>query len=181
MSLDVTLFIPGKDREDYNSFETRHLAVNFAITCKKGYIGSYDAWIKGLAPNWREIANKDNPEYEVPTEEVYDANITHNLGTMASEAGIYEALWRPYQLKPEYVHDDDYKVEMAFEESVTTIASEIIPVLEKGLADLKARPEYFKTFDSPNGWGTYKHFVPFVEKYLNACKKYPDALVSVSR
>ena len=25
--------------------------------------------------------------------EGYDANITHNLGRMASEAGIYEVLW----------------------------------------------------------------------------------------
>jgi hypothetical protein len=29
---------------------------------------------------------------------VYNANITHNLGKMA-EAGLYEALWRPYRLK----------------------------------------------------------------------------------
>ena len=53
--------------------------------------------------------------------------------------------------------------------------------IEKGLADLKARPEHFKTFNSPNGWGMYEHFVPFVEKYLEACKEYPDAIVGVSR
>ena len=95
-------------------------------------------------------------------ETVYDANITHNLGKMAGEAGIYEALWRP-------------------EEIDKRNASEIIELLEKGLADLKARPEYFETFNSPNGWGTYVNFVPFVEKYLNACKNYPDATVEVWR
>ena len=32
-----------------------------------------------------------------------------------------------------------------------------------------------------NGWGMYEHFVPFVEKYLEACKEYPDAVIEVSR
>jgi len=95
-------------------------------------------------------------------EQVYWANITHNLGEMASEAGIYESLWRP-------------------EEIGKTKASEIIELLEKGLSDLKARPEHFETFNSPNGWGMYKHFVPFVEDYLKACKEYPDAIIEVSR
>ena len=95
-------------------------------------------------------------------ETVYDANITHNLGKMAREAGIYEALWLP-------------------EEIGKTKASEIVELLEKGLADLKARAEYFETFNSPNGCGMYEHFVPFVEKYLEACKEYPDAIIGVSR
>jgi hypothetical protein len=60
-------------------------------------------------------------------------------------------------------------------------AEQIIPILEKGLADMKARPSWYKQFDSPNGWGTYEHFVPFVEKYLEACKKYPHASIEVSR
>lgn len=95
-------------------------------------------------------------------EQVYWGNITHNLGGMAGEAGIYEALWRPEELDK-------------------TKAGEIVDLLETGLADLKARPEYFQKFDSPNGWGMYEHFVPFVEKYLGACKEYPDAVIEVSR
>jgi len=27
----------------------------------------------------------------------------------------------------------------------------------------------------------YEHFVPFVEKYLNACKEYPKSLIEISR
>ena len=95
-------------------------------------------------------------------EELYSGNITHNLGTMADEAGIYYAMWRP-------------------EEIGKTKAEDIIELLEKGLDDLKSRPEHFKKFDSPNGWGMYKHFVPFVEEYLDACKKYPTAIINVSR
>jgi len=102
---------------------------------------------------------KPNFEHE---EQVYWANITHNLGKMATEAGIYEALWRPEQIGK-------------------TKASEIVDLLEKGLAALKAQPEHFEKFNSPNGWGIYEHFVPFVEKYLTACKEYPNANISISR
>ena len=115
-------------------------------------------------------------------EEVYDANITHNLGKMAGEAGIYEALWRPHRLKDGYnIPEREHEAEWKFEEENKTTAKDIIPLLEKGLADLKARPKHFEKFNSPNGWGIYEHFVPFVENYLEACKEYPDAIISVSR
>ena len=114
-------------------------------------------------------------------ETFYDANITHNLGEMAKEAGIYEALWRPHRLREDYdIAEDNYEAEHEFEDNVVILASEIIPVLEKGLNDLKSRPEYFEKFNSSNGWGMYENFVPFVEKYLNACKEYPNAIVEVS-
>lgn len=96
-----------------------------------------------------------------PTE-VYWANITHNLNKMAMEAGIYEALWRPEELGIRH-------------------AGPLIDLLSEGLEKLKADPEHYKQFDAPNGWGTYEHFVPFVENYLNACRENPDAEVNVSR
>lgn len=95
-------------------------------------------------------------------EMLYDANITHNLGEMADKAGIYKALWRPEEIGAKYAKD-------------------ITKIVEKGLADLKARPEYFEQFNSPNGWGMYEHFVPFVSDYLDALKEYPDAEIHVSR
>lgn len=94
--------------------------------------------------------------------EVYGANITHNLGPMAREAGIYMHLWRP-------------------EEIGITTAGQLIEPLERGLELLKSDPARFEKLDSPNGWGRYKHFVPFVEKYLEACRETPDATVRVSR
>ena len=113
---------------------------------------------------------------------VYSANITHNLNEMAIEAGIYEALWRPHRLKEGYnIPEEDYKLEWEFEDENKVFAKDIIPILEEGLADLKARPKHFETFNSPNGWGTYKYFVPFVENYLEACKEYPDAIIRVDR
>jgi hypothetical protein len=96
--------------------------------------------------------------------EVYWANITHNLGKMADAAGIGDALW-----EPEKLHHGEIK------------AKDLIEALERGLADLEARPEYFKQFNAKNGWGMYKHFVPFVRNYLKACKENPEATVRVSR
>lgn len=94
--------------------------------------------------------------------EVYWANITHNLWRMAKEAGIYECLWRP-------------------EEFGISQAHELVEPLREGLALLKSDPARFKKFDSPNGWGLYENFVPFVEQYLAACEQYPDARIEVSR
>lgn len=105
------------------------------------------------------LTTKDQDGNEL---EVYDRNITHNLGKMADKAGVYYACWRP-------------------EEKGWKLAKDIIPALEKGLADLKKRPAYYKKFDSENGWGLYVHFVPFVEEYLEACKKYPSAEIGVYR
>jgi len=92
---------------------------------------------------------------------IYSSNITHNLGKMAAEAGIYDCLWRPETIG-------------------ISKAEQLIEPLETGLAELKARPDYYKQFDAANGWGIYPHFVEFVEKYLEACKENPDATVEVS-
>lgn len=123
----------------------------------------------------------DMVNFHEEKEELYGANITHNLNVMAEQAGIYKALWRPYQLHKDYVYSEDYKIEMAFEDLVTIIATDIIDVIEQGLDLLKNRPDYFSKFNSPNGWGTYVHFVQFVKKYLAALKQYPNSIVIVDR
>jgi hypothetical protein len=109
----------------------------------------------------------------------YTANITHNLGKMAKACGLYEVLWRPYLLfRKDF---ENYDEEMEYEDSLTIKARQLIKIMEKGLRELKSHPEKYKTYDSPNSWGLYENFVPFVEKYLKACKKYPNLLVQVDR
>ena len=128
------------------------------------------------------VSYEEGKTLEPRREEVYSANITHNLGKMAEAAGIYEALWRPYQLKPGYdIPEDDYDAEYAFEEANPVKAHEIIEIIEKGLTDMKKRPKHYEKFNSPNGWGTYEHFVPFIEKYLAALKEFPEAQVVCDR
>ena len=110
----------------------------------------------------RMISYDKGLTYKEDNEQVYWANITHNLNAMAEAAKIYEALWRPKNIDAKQAKD-------------------IIELLEIGLTDLKNRPEYFEKFNSPNGWGMYEHFVPFVENYLNACKENPEAIIEISR
>lgn len=94
--------------------------------------------------------------------EVFSRNITHNLGPMAKEAGIYQHLWRP-------------------DEIGITKASQLIEPLAKGLALLESEPERFKALNPSNGWGDYGGLVEFVGKYLGACRQFPDGDVSVWR
>lgn len=95
-------------------------------------------------------------------EAVYSANITHNLIIMAEMAGIYHAIWRP-------------------EELGITKAKELVFLLRPGLLKLTIDEDYYKKYDSPNGWGTYDNFIQFVQDYLKACEDNPEALVKVSR
>ncbi len=97
------------------------------------------------------------------SEEVdFDANITHNLGLMADVAGIYHHLWRP-------------------EEIGVTKAEELIQPLKLGLALMQQDPAKFEALNASNGWRLYEHFLPWVERYLAACEKFPDAEVRVDR
>lgn len=94
-------------------------------------------------------------------EDVYWANITHNLNSMAEAAGIYQCLWHPKELG---IYE----------------AKQLIEPLTKGIELLKSDPERFEKFDAPNGWGTYVQFVPWLDKLLVACREHPSATVSVS-
>lgn len=93
---------------------------------------------------------------------LYNLSITHNLGDMADEAGIYDIVWRP----------DEHGI---------TKAKQLISPLKKAIVEMEKDPVRFKKHNAPNGWGKYEHFVPFIKEYLAACEKYPEALISVSR
>ena len=93
---------------------------------------------------------------------VFDWNITHNLGAMAREAGIYEALWRPEEVGINYAHQL------------------MVPLAAARLA-LITEPEHFRKFAPENGWGTYEGLLEFVEKYMEACIENPDAEVRAYR
>ena len=95
-------------------------------------------------------------------DELYSRNITHNLGRMAREAGIYGCLWRP----------DEHGI---------THARQVIEPLANGVALLETEKARFETFNSSNGWGMWEHFLPFCADYLQACRDHPDATVRACR
>jgi len=111
----------------------------------------------------KKICPECGNEYSrINREVLFDQNITHNLNKMAEAVGIYKCLWRP-------------------DENGYTRARQLIKPLTAGLKKLRSNPDKFKELDAENGWGTYDVFVPWIEKYLNACVKYPNAIIEVSR
>ena len=101
---------------------------------------------------------------------VFDANITHNLGLMASKvkigkvkkATLYYYLWRPDEIE-------------------ITKARQLIEPLQIGLNLLLKSPKKYQKFNPSNGWGDYDGLVSFVIKYLAACKQFPNAKIEVDR
>lgn len=150
MSLDVYLKIPiGNPREPRDGIFVRRNGSTVEITRKE----------------WDMLHPTFDPVSAVVEDDgrtVYTANITHNLGRMATEAGIYYELWRP-------------------EEIGLTKAEQLIPRLQQGLNKLNANPDTYRQYNPENGWGTYEGLVDFVRKYLAACEMYPNADVSVWR
>lgn len=88
--------------------------------------------------------------------DVFDTNMTHNVGQMADLAGVYDCLWRP-------------------EENGFTTAGQMIEPLTKAVEQLRADPEKFIALNPKNGWGSYDTFLPWIEKILAACQEHPDA------
>jgi hypothetical protein len=99
---------------------------------------------------------------------VFECNITHNLGVMASHVKLnsgltlYDVLWRP-------------------DEHGLYFARDIAEHLDTGWNILMSEPEFFKTWNPENGWGSYQNLCDFVYKYRNACWANPEAELSVSR
>ena len=153
MSLDVYLCVPRP------SVSVTHHAI--FVQRDGGEVEITRAEWDYLRPGIEPLITIVHSNGEDPAE-VYSSNITHNLNRMAAEAGIYEALWRP-------------------DESGITRASQLIKPLTDGLARLRAEQDRFEQFNASNGWGLYKHFVPFVAEYLAACIEHPEADVRVSR
>ena len=88
---------------------------------------------------------------------VHDANITHNVTPMWHEAGIYDALYRSAGLK----------------------ASDVLPRLKAGLADMRADPEKYAALNPPNGWGTYPQAIVWLAELVAAFEAHPDGIIEV--
>lgn len=149
MSLDVYLIMPGEAAPVGSGIFIREDGANREISRAE-----WDERFPGREPV-RVLAGGEAGE-------VYHANITHNLGRMAAEAGLYQALWHPDEIGATHAHL-------------------LIFPLEAGLARLRSDPKHYRALNPSNGWGTYEGLVRFVEGYLAACVEWPQAEVRVSR
>lgn len=153
MSLDVYLTIPGGDESSEVEPADRAIWVRIGGSTREITRRQWDEMFPGQEPVYSAAGG---------TKRVYTANITHNLAKMASEAGCYLPVWRP-------------------EEAGIKTAAEMVPHLTMGLNALRADPYRFKLLNPYNGWGTYESLVQFLSGYLEACRDYPQAEVSVWR
>jgi len=128
----------------------------------------YKEWKENLERSLKEVKEHElfnllptieqyySDRQPLETIEVFEGNITHNLVDMAEKAGLYYCIWRP-------------------EEQGIKIAKDLIDPLERGLKDLTDKPEKYKLYNPPNGWGSYETLVSFIDRYLAACKENPEA------
>jgi len=92
-------------------------------------------------------------------QELFSANITHNVIPMWRKAGVFDAIY----------------------ESDGKRASDYIEALRAGVADFeKNYPEYEK-LNSPNGWGLAEDALPWLRKVLAAFENNLDGYIRVSR
>lgn len=98
----------------------------------------------------------DTGNTESLTTVVEVGNLTRNLSQMHSLAGCW-------------IRDFENKS-----------ALDSIPILEKGIADMKANPDKYKALNPSNGWGDYEWGLEFLERLLNACKEHPKCTIEVS-
>lgn len=151
MSLDVYLrlnFARVRDAEPAERIFVRRDGATVEVTR-----GEWDEMNPGRAP---VVIADDTMERR----EVFTANITHNMGAMAAECGLYDPLWCP-------------------EENNLTRAAQLVEPLRAGLTSLRDDRARLQEFNPENGWGNYDLLVRFTENYLAACEQWPDAEVSV--
>lgn len=96
------------------------------------------------------------------------ANITHNLGQMASHVPVgnttlYKVCWRPEEIGIKNV-------------------GELLPLLIEGIHYMINHRKELEQYNAPNGWGTYNGFMKFLLNYKQACEDNDsDCKIDVSR
>jgi hypothetical protein len=121
VSLDVTLRIPGSRRVPQERIFIRDDGGTREV--------SRAEWDE-MHPGREPVSVWDDGEGST----IYSANITHNLGRMASAVDLYKPLWRP-------------------EEIGITHARDLIEPLRTGLARLGEERDDLQQYNPPNGWG----------------------------
>ena len=103
--------------------------------------------------NFSAYYENDGHKMYVEDSDIY---ITHNLTDMASEAWVYEVLWRPGE-------KDKLK--------------NIKGTVDRAINEMREDPERFKKHNPPNGFGTYESFLNALIAIHSLCTLYPNAYI----
>lgn len=143
MSLDVSIIYPTPRKENY-FLNHPYIYDNLSEVDKKSY--------------WEE--------------ESWNANVTHNLVSMASqvpitledgkETTLYEVVWRSEEL------------------GIETTTS-LLPYLISGLEYMISHRLDLLPFNPENGWGSYDGFIKFLLNYKQACEDNPGCKIKTDR
>ncbi len=125
---------------------------------------SLSIWLKGdkEVVELCQCSRCDNEHEHKYYPMIYNCNITHNLGRMAEECGIYDFLWR--------APENDIKT-----------ANQLIGPLRDSLLNLESEPFHFSQFNPKNGWGSYDTLIIFLTNLLNKCIENPNAIIETNR
>lgn len=93
---------------------------------------------------------------------VAEQGITHNVVPMAKLCNVYDAVWRG-------------------DENNISEASQLIPLLEDGIAIAHEKYTELIKLNPSNGWGDADSFIWFLKKLLADCRRHPDAALTFSR
>lgn len=111
-----------------------------------------------------DISLHQEAEYNT---EVYEANITHNLGEMAREITCF--ILQKREEKPKVITLYDILWHGSGQSGLV-----IAPMLEVGLHELKENRRWYEKYNPENGWGNYEGLIKFTEELLFACKEFPE-------
>ena len=99
-------------------------------------------------------------EHAIERWNFFVSRIDEDISVLARTAGVYDALFLPERINAEY-------------------ARQLIGPIFTGLTVLNGSREFLRESRDEGGKAAYDAFVPWLEKYLSALRKFPGALIEV--
>lgn len=89
----------------------------------------------------------------------YDGNITSNASRIFNEAFNTNGYWT------DLLNGNS--------------SSDVVPIVKQALINLCEKPSHYKQFDSPNGWGIWRDFLPFLAELHEGMINNPNDIIEV--
>lgn len=57
--------------------------------------------------------------------------------------------------------------------------TEMVEILKDAIYEIQSKPDEYRKYESPNGWGTMNSTVAFLEEVRENCVEFPTAVLDV--